>query len=126
MQPEQHPVPDTPRRGRGYGRPWPKGVSQNPSGLTRRQRHYAALVDEFRSRRQREPGPIEADHLRTAALLQSKLDHGTTAEDAVRMANTLSRLLALVGLDQAPEPPAPPSPQAILEEHCQSIARGKG
>jgi hypothetical protein len=106
MQPGQQPdteSSDAPRRGRGYGRPWPKGASANPSGLTRKQVRLAEFTVQFQELHGRSPGVVEAANLRACAAIAARLDRqGLSAEDLVRLANTQARLIASLGLDAKP------------------------
>ena len=79
------------RPGHG-GRPWPKGVSGNPSGNTMGKRAaelFAAMATDFP-----ELSGIERSLLQQAAKLMARSERAKEATDAVRCANAAARLLA--------------------------------
>jgi hypothetical protein len=91
-----------------------RGVSGNPSGMTRTRLRAMELFDEFRARHTREPTAGEAVQLRLAAKLAAKFERSRGEdEDLARMAGHLNRTLAKLGLDAAKPRAAPPLPSAL-------------
>jgi hypothetical protein len=106
---KQEPQQDKPR-----GNPrWVKGVSQNPRGreskaarLARREATIARWAEPFGGVATLKPA--EVDLLHQAAELS--LIRPRTVEDAVRVANTISKILAQVGFaDRRKREPAGPT-----------------
>jgi hypothetical protein len=88
---------------RVVGKPFPAGVSANPSGKTRGKDRLAELAAAFEGVHGRGPLPIELMHLRQASKLAAVAESSrTNAEQAVRAANTLHRVLWRLGLAKPP------------------------
>jgi hypothetical protein len=88
------------REQRQYGRPWLPGRSGNPTGRSRAVKlaRRDALIAEWTKDIGGEGAlsAVELDLVRKAAELM--LLRATRAEDAVRIANSVSKILAQVGL----------------------------
>jgi hypothetical protein len=101
------------------------GRSGNPSGKTRTQLRTAEFMDLFREVRGRAPNVVEATTIRNAGALAAKVEQAkTSAEDVVRCGRLLAQLLAQLGLDAKPSPPAPKSPLETLREHLDHTHGG--
>jgi hypothetical protein len=82
---------------------WRKGISGNPTGMSRKQRRLAEFTTLFKATHHRAPNPAEIANLKGAAAAAARLDRqGLDAEDIVRLANVQSRLLDRLGLSGAP------------------------
>jgi hypothetical protein len=82
---------------------WVRGKSANPSGKTRTQIRTAEFMDLFRQTHGRAPNVIEATQVKAAGAMAARCEaNNTSAQDQVRCANVLSRLLASLKLDRAP------------------------
>jgi len=88
-----------------------KGRSGNPTGETARQRHAAELTAQFLHVHNRTPTVVEkATIVNVAAMMsKSRARHGVSAEDLVRLSNSIDRLVARLGLaPKLPEKPKAP------------------
>jgi hypothetical protein len=86
----------------GPGRPG------NRTGQTARQRHAAELIEKFTSTHGRSPDVVERGTIANVAAMMAKSNarHGVSAEQLVRLSNSIDRLVARLGL--APKPPEKP------------------
>jgi hypothetical protein len=112
----------------GHGNPnWLPGTSQNPAGKESNAKRHArreAIIAKWA-----EPfggaatlSPAERDLLHQAADLVLRKPHN--AEDAVRIANTVSKILAQVGfVDKRTRRREPPA--MTLQEYAASVAGPK-
>src|SRR5712664_1714149 len=96
------PVRD-PRNLFGSGRP------RRPStwtGQTARQRHTAELIEKFTLTHGRSPDVVEKATIANVSAMMAKSNarHGVSAEQLVRLSNSIDRLVARLGL--APKPAA--------------------
>jgi hypothetical protein len=97
---------------------WPKGVSGNPRGreskasrLARREAIIAAWAEPFGGVAVLKPA--ELDLLRQAAELA--MIRPRSAEDQVRVANTISKIMAQVGFADRRRKREPPGEWGVLE-----------
>jgi hypothetical protein len=86
------------------------GKSGNVSGQTARQRHAAALTEKFLHTHGRVPDVVEVATIKNVAAMMAKscAASGVSAEDLVRLSNSIDRLVARLGLAPKPEKPKAP------------------
>jgi hypothetical protein len=128
--PVQEAEQPKPRRGNPN---WAAGTSQNPAGKeskAARQARREAIIREWA-----EPfvggmamlQPAELALLHQAAELVLRNPRMRTAEDAVRCANTVSRILAQVGfVDRRPREPLDPGERHLIELRRKVEAAERG
>src|SRR5258708_29257122 len=107
------------------GRPFPAGNNASPHGRAAPKVKIRAeaerLIHDFVTAYGRPPTHAEAVQIGTCAMLIVKIASGrsrrgvaTTAEDTVKLSNSLARNLRRVGLGEAPtRAPAAPRPSAL-------------
>jgi hypothetical protein len=100
--------PDQQQTQRIYGRPF-KG-SGNPTGQTARKRNAADLTAKFLHVHGRPPDAVETATIKNIAAMmaRSNATRGVSAEDLVRLSNSIDRLVARLGLAPKPEKPKAP------------------
>lgn len=112
---EQRPKPN--------GRPWPPGVSGNPSGRKLGKRYLALFADLARDLGGEDAlTGIDRALLGQAVGLMVRAEKVRDTDDAVRLANASARLLANLRKTKHQREPAGPT----LEEHIAKLARERG
>lgn len=113
MQPSA--VAEQEKTQRPTGRPWPKGVSGNPSGRTLGKRYLALFADLARDLGgENALTGIERALIGQACQLMLRSERVCDADDAVRLANAASRILATLTAKRAARKPAL-GPDALRE-----------
>jgi hypothetical protein len=122
MHTHPHPNPNY-----GGNPNWVRGVSQNPTGWTRTKQRTAEIEAEFRRIHGRAPTVIEMIAVRNAGALAARVEGNTriSADDAVRLTNTIGRVLARLGLNKPEKrrPAKAPSLSDMLSRHNGSVVR---
>ena len=105
-----------------FGKSRPGGP---PRGPTARQRHTAELIEKFTlTHGGRLPGVVERGTIANIAAMMAKSNarHGVSAEQLVRLSNSIARLVEKLGLAGAPSPkPDPYAGLDKLKDHCAGI-----
>lgn len=129
MQPAEQPTKQSTRRGRGEGRPWRPGQSGNPVGKYSKAAHQARR-DQIVADWAEPIGGVaslnraELDLLRQAAELQMK--HHRTSEEMTRAVNTISKIMAQVGLVDKRRRRELPSPPSLGDYVARKVAQRDG
>jgi hypothetical protein len=115
---QTEPQPQRVKRGRGYGRQWPKGLSQNPSGKTNTQILVEDYTAEFVEMHGRQPRPSEKLDIRALAKVAARRATSRGLNDVAMSALgcEVSRTRERLGLDRKQEP-APSTPRVDLEAY---------